>query len=101
MAHKNYKYEVPTDKWYDWKGIKRPERQPNMTEEEMLETFKANIEGHICDWRQSGAEIQCDIGGSVHGKRIGSKLRLAGTTPEGKPVLVPMGAVLRTDVEGA
>ena len=101
MPKKDYKYQVPGDKWYDWKGVKPPERVPNMTEDEMYETFKANIEGHICDWTQNGSELRCDIGGSVHGKRIGSSLRLAGTTPEGKPVLVPFGRVLRSDVEGA
>lgn len=97
MTRKDYNYKLKSDAWYDWRGVKPPERTPNMTEDEMMDAFKSNIEGHTCKWRQNGAELQCDIGNSVHGTRIGPNLRLAGTTAEGKPILKPFGAVLRSD----
>ena len=43
MPKNKYNYEVPGDKWWDWKGVKRPERQPNMTEEEK-NLYKETIE---------------------------------------------------------
>jgi hypothetical protein len=92
-------YEVPADKWYDWKGVKRPERVGHLTEEDLEEKLRTNLQGHVCEWRQNGAEIFCDVGEYRHGKRIGSQVRLAGTGDGGEPVLVPVGAILRSDVE--
>ena len=90
------KYEVKGDQWYNWKGVKPPERQPHMTEDEIDEALANNLKGHKCDWRQNGAEILCDIGMSVHGKHIGPKVRLDGTNENGTPILVPFGPILRT-----
>lgn len=95
---KQHNYEVKGDQWYDWKGVKRPERVPNMTEEEMAEAFANNLKEHKCEWRQVGNAIECEAGKYVHGKTIGTAQRLAGTTPEGEPVLVPFGAIYRTEV---
>jgi hypothetical protein len=69
-----------------------------MTEEEMEQMFQENLKGHTHEWYQKGNEISCDMGSSVHGKRIGTGVRLAGTTPDGEPILVAIGPILRTDV---
>ena len=49
---KQHKYEVKGDQWYDWKGVKRPERVPHMTEEEMRTAFEENMKGHVHEWYQ-------------------------------------------------
>lgn len=98
MKRKQHKYEVPGDKWYDWKNVRRPERTAHLTEEEMEVAFQENLKGHVHEWYQRGNEIACDMGSSVHGKRIGTGVRLAGTTPDGEPVLVPIGPILRSEV---
>lgn len=95
---KKHNYEIAGDKWYDWKGVKRPERQPHMTEEELEQALQTNLKGHVHEWYQKGSEIACDIGNSVHGKRIGTSVRLAGTGPDGEPLLVPFGPIHRSDV---
>lgn len=98
MKTQQHKYEVAGDKWFDWKGIKRPERTGHMTEDEMMATFQENLKDHTHEWYQKGNEISCDMGSSVHGKTIGTGVRLAGTSPQGEPILVPFGPILRTDV---
>lgn len=99
MAQKKpYKYEVKGDQWYDWKGVKRPERVPNMTEEEMAEAFATNLKDHKCEWVQNGNAIECEAGSYTHGKRIGTNIRLGGTSAEGEPILVPFGPILRSEV---
>lgn len=99
MSDNRYQYEVPSeDKWFKWQGQKPPERNVHMTEEEMEAKFATNLKNHACDWKQNGAEIYCEEAGFEHGKRIGVKLRLAGTDEKGEPVLVPVGPILRSEV---
>ena len=99
MAQKKpYNYKLKSDAWYDWKGVKPPERVPNMTEEEMAEMFANNLKGHKCEWVQNGNAIECQAGTYVHGKRIGTSVRLAGTSPEGEAILVPIGPIYRDEV---
>lgn len=95
-----YKYEnTKEDAWFLWKGLKPPERVPHLTEQELEETLATNIQDHVCDWVQRGNSIECEASPHyTHGKVIGTKLRLAGTDSKGKPVLVPFGPVLRSDV---
>lgn len=92
------KYEVKSDNWFDWKGVKRPERTSHLTEDEIQAAFKENLTGHVHDWYQSGNEIRCDLGASIHGKRIGTGVRLAGTSKDGEPILVPIGPIYRHEV---
>lgn len=90
------------DKWYKWKGQKPPERTShNITEEGIDELLSKNLAGHSCDWKQKGNIIYCEEGEYEHGKRIATNLRIAGTKPDGMPLLVPIGAVLRKDVDSA
>ena len=93
-----HKYTDDTDKWYQWKGVKPPERNPHITEEELRHILDEKIEGHVCDWQQEGARIYCESDEFTHGKHIGPNKRLAGTTPDGKPILVPVGPIYRKDV---
>lgn len=97
MANKQ-DYKVDADKWYDWKGVKRPERTPNMTEEEMADMFAKNLKDHVCEWEQRGNAIECSSGTYTHGQTIGVDKRLAGTSPEGEPILVPIGPIYRNQV---
>ena len=94
-------YEVKGDSWYTWKGVKPPERQPMLKEDELEQVLQRQMQGHVCDWYQMGNSIYCNLGAARHGIIIGVDRRLAGTTPEGKPVLVPVGPILRKDVMGA
>lgn len=93
---KNYKYQVKSDDWYKWRNVPPPERVPNLTEDEVSQALQDNLKGHTHDWYQVGNEIKCDIGSNIHGKRIGSKLRLDGTGKDGEPLLVPVGPIYRT-----
>lgn len=86
------------DKWFAWQGVRPPERQPHMTEDEIAQALKDNLAGHKCEWYQKGNAIECEVGASIHGKIIGTNVRLAGTTETGEPVLVPVGAIMRSDV---
>lgn len=97
MANKK-DYKVDSDKWYDWRGVKRPERVPNMTEEEMADMFSKNLKEHICEWEQKGNAIECHSGQYVHGQTIGVNKRLAGSYPDGRPLLVPIGPIYRDQV---
>jgi hypothetical protein len=92
-----YKNEAE-DKFYISRGVKPPERTAHITEDELREALALNLEGHRCDWQQNGAEIFCDIGNFEHGRRIGTRVRLAGTDANSQPVLVPVGPILRKDV---
>lgn len=77
------------DNWYLHKGVKPPERQSHgLSEDDVDEMLRKNLAGHTCKWRQQGPEIFCDNGQYRHGKNIGVHLRLTGTDPNGKPVLV-------------
>lgn len=100
MANR-YKYSNDQeDKWFSWKGIKPPERQPHLTEEELEQALAENIKDHVCDWIQRGNAIECEQSSQyTHGKVIGVNVRLAGTDKDGKPVLVPIGPILRSDVQ--
>jgi hypothetical protein len=96
------KYEVKEDSWYTWKGVKPPERQPHLTEEELSVALEQNIKNHLCDWVQRGNSIECEANASfTHGKVIGTKLRLDRTDENGKPILVPLHSILRQDVQSA
>lgn len=89
------------DKWFKWKGAKPPERRShNIREDEIDGLLAENLKDHVCDWKQNGAEIYCDVGKYEHGKRIGTRVRLSHTDEKGAPVLVPVGAILRKDVQG-
>lgn len=93
------KYSNPTeDKFYTSRGVKPPDRTPHLTESDLETLLAKNLEGHVCDWQQNGAEIFCDTGDFEHGRRIGPKVRLAGTDANAQPVLVPVGPILRKDV---
>jgi hypothetical protein len=94
---KRYSNETE-DKFYTSKGVKPPERTAHMTEEDLEAMLAKHLEGHKCEWRQNGAEIFCDTGDFEHGRRIGTKVRLAGTDDNAQPVLVPVGPILRKDV---
>lgn len=77
------------DKFYQWKGVKGPERQSSgMTEEDIDEKLKNNLKDHKCEWKQRGPEIFCETGAYEHGIRIGTQKRLAGTGKGGEPLLV-------------
>lgn len=89
------------DKWYKWKGVKPPERTAHATEEEIRDILATRLKDHKCVWKQNGAEIYCDVADFEHGQRIGPNLRIAGVSPNGEPVLVPVGPILRSDVESA
>lgn len=89
------------DKWYDWKGVKRPERTSHgITEEDIDEILAENLKGHKCVWTQKGSEIFCEEGEYTHGKRIGANLQLKGTGKKGEPLLGPVGAILRDNANG-
>lgn len=99
MSDNRFQYEVPSeDKWFRWQGQKPPERNVHMTEEEMEAKFKTNLQDHMCDWKQDGAHIYCDVGDFQHGAKIGVMKRLAGQDEQGNPVLAPVGPILRTEV---
>lgn len=90
------------DKWLKWKGQKPATRIGHGLhddDEEIAQKLADNLAGHRCDWRQNGSEIYCEAGQYRHGKRIGTRVRLAGTDENGEPVLVPVGAILRSEVE--
>ena len=85
MTAKNYK--VKDDTWYEWKGVKPPERISHLTEEEVEERLSTNLAGHQCRWVQRGNRIECDAGDFVHGKVIDTGLILTGTSEGGAPLL--------------
>lgn len=97
MNLQDYKSEHPDDKFYKWKGVKPPERNPHLTETELREILSDNLTGHVCEWQQEGATIFCEAGDFTHGKHIGPHKRLAGTQ-DGKPILVAVGPIYRKDV---
>lgn len=103
MSQNKYNYrDDKVDKWFEWKGVKPPERQPHLTEEELEAKLAENLQDHKCEWIQRGNAIECDQSSQyTHGKVIGVNVRLAGTDENGKPVLVPIGPILRKDVENA
>lgn len=80
------------DKWFHWKGARPPERTPHGIKEDEIEDMLANnLKGHTCSFYQNGADITCDQGDFVHGRRIGANQRLLDST--GKLGLI--GPVLR------
>ena len=82
-------YQDPSDKFYQWKGVKGPERASSgMTEEDIDKKLKENLKDHKCEWHQRGTEIYCETGSYEHGIMIGTKKRLAGTGDGGEPLLV-------------
>lgn len=85
MTAKDYK--LKEDSFYEWKGVKPPERQPHLTEEEVEERLANNLAGHKCHWIQRGNRIECNSGDYAHGKVIDVSLLLTGTGPEGEPLL--------------
>ncbi len=93
----NYNYrDDKVDKWFEWKGVKPPERLPHMTEQELTEALAQNIKDHICDWYQVGPDIECDASSQyTHGKRIGPNFRLDRTDKNGKPILLAWGPIFR------
>lgn len=100
MPANKYNYsDDKVDKWFQWKGVKPPERQPHLTEEELTQALEDNMADHVCDWLQKGNAIECDASPNyTHGKIIGVHQRLAGTDEQGKPILVPIGPIYRKDV---
>jgi hypothetical protein len=85
----NGPYQDPSDKFYQWKGVKGPERvSSGMTEEEVDEKLRTNLKDHKCEWTQRGNEIFCTTGAYEHGIMIGTKKRLQGTGKGGEPILV-------------
>lgn len=81
-------YIVKEDNWYNYKGVKPPERQSHgMTEDDIDQKLRENLAGHTCQWRQYGPEIRCTVGQYEHGKNIGVMKRLMGTDSNGKPIL--------------
>lgn len=100
MNPNKYNYgDDKVDKWFNWKGVKPPERQPHMTEKELELALEENLKDHTCDWIQRGNAIECDQSPNyTHGKVIGVKERLAGTDEKGAPILVPIGPIYRKDV---
>lgn len=104
MAKYNkYNYgDDKVDKWFAWKGLKPPERQTHMTEEELEGVFAENIKNHKCEWVQKGNALECAQSPTyTHGKVIGVDKRLAGTNGEGEPILVPVGPILRKSTKSA
>jgi hypothetical protein len=98
MNRYNYR-DDKVDKWFEWKGVKPPERIAHMTEEELEEKLRQNFADHKCHWYQVGPDIECDASPNyTHGKRIGTNLRLDGTDSKGMPVLVKWGPILRSSV---
>lgn len=70
-------YENKDDRWFDWKGVKKPERTPHGIQDKpdsaVSDLLKKNLEGHVCEWVHNGGEIYCVAGGFRHGRRIGPK----------------------------
>ena len=83
MIHENPK----EDKWYQFKGVKPPERQSHGISEDEIEQHIKKVTDHVCEWRQKGPYIYCTAGQLEHGKNIGVHKRLTGTS-NGKPVLI-------------
>lgn len=70
-------YQIEDDKWFDWKGAKKPERTPHgVTDEELATRLKENISGHECEWQQEGTDLFCTAGGFRHGRIVSPDLRL-------------------------
>ena len=77
------------DKFYQWKGVKGPERQSHgMTEDEIDEKLRTNLKDHKCSWKQRGPEIFCETGSYEHGMRIPTNKILKETGKGGEPILV-------------
>ena len=75
------------DKWYQFKGVKPPERQSHGISEDDIEAKIKSVSDHVCQWRQKGPYIFCTEGPAEHGKNIGVHKRLSGTS-NGKPILI-------------
>lgn len=80
-------YENPKeDKWYQFKGVKPPERQSHGISEDDVEARIRSVNQHVCEWKQKGPYIFCTVGTAEHGKNIGVHKRLVDSV-NGKPVL--------------
>lgn len=99
MPKYNYNHDK-VDSWYRYKGVTPPSRTPNMTEDELHDALKESARSHSCVYEQMGNEIFCETGEYRHGKIIGSAVRLDGTK-NGEPILVPVGPILRSDIQSA
>lgn len=75
------------DKWYQFKGVKPPERQSHGISEDEVESHIRKINEHVCEWLQKGPYILCTQGPTEHGKNIGVHKRLTGTKT-GEPILI-------------
>lgn len=77
------------DKWYQWQGVKPPERTPHGVKEDEIESkIKEQLENHKCQWKQRGPDIFCDSGDNEHGIRIGTDKHLKETGKNGEPILI-------------
>lgn len=94
-----YNPDPKTDQWFRWKGVEPPKRYSTglkdtaenpLSEQPIL---KDNLKDHVCEWKQSGGEIYCEVGEFRHGKIIRPSQRLVYVN--GKPKVVAMKAIYR------
>lgn len=94
-----YDPDPKTDKWFEWKGLKKPQRHDHgitdTQENPLSEQLAENLRGHKCDWKQAGNEIYCESDPSFrHGKMIRPDQRLE-VDKDGKPRLVALKPIYR------
>lgn len=70
-------------------GVKPPEHNPHLTEEERDEEFNKILRNHHV-WRQKGNMIYCIACPFEHGNSVPSNILLTGTDEEGKPILLKL-----------
>lgn len=73
------------DKWYQYKGVKPPERQSHGISEDDIEKYINKINDHVCEWKQKGNYIFCIKGQAEHGKNVGVHKLLIGSKA-GEPI---------------
>lgn len=83
----NVDLELKEDKWYQWKGVKPPERTSHGVSEDDIDDLIKQSNSHNHKWLQRGNFISCNEGPNEHGKNIGVYKRLKGTNKNGEPIL--------------
>lgn len=67
-----YEPDPKGDQFLNYKGVAPPKRVVHGTEKDVTEARKQFTAEHVCNWKQRGNEIYCDVGDYEHGKVIGS-----------------------------